>query len=294
MQFKGFKQVLKSTYNATTTANKKGYMWFVRESSGSTEGEIYLGTRKYSGGGSLSNIVVPITYTELKTLVNSSNLVPGVKYRITDYNCTVSSSGVTSANHQFDVMVEALSSSELSCEAKAIKHQGDTYFTNNLLEQWKIKYAIINTSLFNWIDVTNNKGVIYYLEDEYGNSAPYDFKNILFNGKYTFNTETNTDGSIDGTHCLCKIGENFAKINGSINQTLPFNIIEGESMNCIIESGVKNVTLVKETGETGVQQNVTIHRGVNGTSSEQKVINIPLNSEYPIDVYNKDAIMLCI
>jgi hypothetical protein len=25
-----------------------------------------------------------------------------------------------------------------------------------------------------------SKGVIYYLEDEYGNSAPYDFKSIMF------------------------------------------------------------------------------------------------------------------
>jgi hypothetical protein len=25
-----------------------------------------------------------------------------------------------------------------------------------------------------------SKGVIYYLEDEYGNNAPYDFKSIIF------------------------------------------------------------------------------------------------------------------
>ena len=37
-------------------------------------------------------------------------------------------------------------------------------------------------------------GVIYYLKDEFGNEASYDFKNIKYNGIYTFDYE------IDGTH----------------------------------------------------------------------------------------------
>ena len=31
-----------------------------------------------------------------------------------------------------------------------------------------------------------SRGIIYYMQDEFGNEAPYDFKNILINSKYTF------------------------------------------------------------------------------------------------------------
>lgn len=43
--FKGFKQVLKADFNET--AEKVGYLWFVRESAESTDGEIYFGSRLY-------------------------------------------------------------------------------------------------------------------------------------------------------------------------------------------------------------------------------------------------------
>lgn len=43
--FKGFKQVLKSDFE--NESNKVGYLWFVRESAESVEGEIYFGSRLY-------------------------------------------------------------------------------------------------------------------------------------------------------------------------------------------------------------------------------------------------------
>lgn len=48
--FKGFKQVSLATYNATSDAEKKNYMWLVRELSGETvlSSAIYFGTRKYA------------------------------------------------------------------------------------------------------------------------------------------------------------------------------------------------------------------------------------------------------
>ena len=53
---------------------------------------------------------------------------------------------------------------------------------------------------------TCSKGIIYRMIDEFGNDCPYDFKNITFfkeNGQvdywlYTFNSNTNTDNSMDG------------------------------------------------------------------------------------------------
>ena len=55
------------------------------------------------------------------------------------------------------------------------------YFDNNDLNAWEIKYCLDNdTSRFAWADPDNGKGVIYYMKDEYGNEAPYDFKNIMY------------------------------------------------------------------------------------------------------------------
>lgn len=47
-QFKGIKQVLFETYsNAVKAKTAAGYLWFVRQSSGDTNGDIYFGTRHY-------------------------------------------------------------------------------------------------------------------------------------------------------------------------------------------------------------------------------------------------------
>lgn len=45
--FKGFKQVFKSEFEALPNKNKVGYLWFVRENIDSEMGEIYFGSRLY-------------------------------------------------------------------------------------------------------------------------------------------------------------------------------------------------------------------------------------------------------
>lgn len=48
------------------------------------------------------------------------------------------------------------------------------------LSVWKLKYCLDNdTDKFAWAD-TNGKGVIYEMTDEFNNTLPYDFKNIMF------------------------------------------------------------------------------------------------------------------
>ena len=52
------------------------------------------------------------------------------------------------------------------------------------MNAWELKYCLDNDKeLFNWAD-TNGKGVIYYMRDEFGNEAPYDFKNAKFQRRY--------------------------------------------------------------------------------------------------------------
>ena len=142
------------------------------------------------GGGNL----VEITYSEIKALANGSQLIPGCLYRITDYVTKINGvydlsavAGQTayapyckSAEHAFDLIVTAIDESTLDEHAVATQHEGDTYFANNDLEAWDIKYTIENDpTKYMWADATNGKGVIFHMRDEYGNEAGYDFKNLL-------------------------------------------------------------------------------------------------------------------
>lgn len=81
-----------------------------------------------------------------------------------------------------------------------------SYFNNCNLNAWELKYCLANdTNRFDWAN-SSGKGVIYYMKDEFDNEAPYDFKNILINGKYTFNYQingANYDGSVKyGNRCF--------------------------------------------------------------------------------------------
>ena len=146
-----------------------------------------------------------ITYSELKTLRDESKLIPGMKYRITDYNTTTSQENTSSAGHQFDVIVTALDNKTLSEEASACLHDGDTYFSsaNAKLEAWKLWYCLDNdTDRFAWADTENGKGVIYRMIDEGRNDLPYDFKNIMFR-RYKLNAPE----SVDSDPVLAKMSE---------------------------------------------------------------------------------------
>lgn len=130
------------------------------------------------------------TYTELKALRDNGELLEGHLYRITDYVTTTTQAETKSAGNAFDVIVLAISTHELSHNARAIQHEGDTYFDGNDLGAWELWYDLDNdTEKYEWADATNGKGVIYRMIDDKANDCPYDFKNILFyNTKYTYNT----------------------------------------------------------------------------------------------------------
>ena len=181
----------------------------------------------------ISAISKSITWSELKTLRDGSKLIPGMQYRITDYQCTTIQENTRSAGHVFDIIVTADSESTLNEAARAIKHEGDTYFANNDLSAWKIWYCLDNDATrFGWADSTNGKGVIYRMIDEWNNDIPYDFKNIQFKHPndtttyphyyYTFasdNVENNTDFSLDiANNCYSNtimeyINENIRSLN---------------------------------------------------------------------------------
>lgn len=265
-----------------------------------------------SGGGGGGGGLIATTWANLVELRDNAELVKGAYYRITDYNFVTTKLGIQSGNHQFDIVVLAISESMLSESAYAVKHAGDHYFEREVTEggiewlytlyvdeygenygdepmdhqddmhssdefcdsgvlthpntgddvpvlyktdtgeydiddpdyedayfyegtydldgdeydmwskyeqedgkwvfkmqyaltpivvedgelivspipstktvpvnmnAWELKYCLDNDKdLFDWAE-TGGKGVIYYMKDEFGNEAPYDFKNVMF------------------------------------------------------------------------------------------------------------------
>lgn len=139
-----------------------------------------------------------VTYAELKALRDDGELVPGRLYRITDYVTTLPEkvndfTGEVmerSAGHAYDLVVVALSGSVLSENALAMLHDGDEYFAGANLAAWQLKYCLDNdTERFRWLASANGKGVVYWMKDEWGNEASFDFKNIQFK-RYTVKTRS--------------------------------------------------------------------------------------------------------
>ena len=134
--------------------------------------------------------LIEITYEDLVLLKRSRKLEPGRQYRITNYVTRVKGEQIyTSKEYPFDIIVIADNVNTLNENARVIQHINDTHFSNNNLKAWIIKYSIDNnSSKYDWAS-SNGKGVIYYMKDEFGNEAGYDFKNIVFNDIFTFNYE---------------------------------------------------------------------------------------------------------
>lgn len=133
-----------------------------------------------SPSGSVEN-TIKITYDELKELRNAQGLKPGTYYRITDYSFTTTDTNrLKSAEHTFDIIVLAIDESTLSENAHAALHEGDTYFKNNDLNAWELKYSIDNKSRFNWVreDVEEKPKRIYgntcgTIEEIYDNTTEF-------------------------------------------------------------------------------------------------------------------------
>ena len=182
--------------------------------------------------------ITEITWSSLKSLRDNGNLIPGMQYRIIDYTCTTTQANTRSAGHVFDIIVTADSTNALNEVARAVKHEGDTYFSSVNspcdLNAWKIWYCLDNdTTRFAWADSTNGKGVIYRMIDEHNNDCPYDFKNIQFKDPkdtttypdyyYTFDSGDGSDYSVNSST--------------NSNKILPYTNAGKQILNCIIFMG---------------------------------------------------------
>lgn len=160
--------------------------------------------------------MINILWEDLKNLRDSALLIPGQQYRIIDYVATTLDPESRSANHPFDIIVTADDNKTLNENARAICHEGDTYFSKCKLESWKLKYCIDNdTTRWNWaqtegmysnIDMMADWGLLYNsicLESD--NDTQYQGYPYLFFDKeenikiytQTLNSDVPTEGLID-------------------------------------------------------------------------------------------------
>ncbi len=105
----------------------------------------------FRGKDGVGTTIIPISHTLLIGLRDAGELTKGAFYRITDYECTTTQANTRSANHPFDIIIQALDERTLSENASAIQHEGDIYFADAKLEAWQLMYAIDNDpSRFSW------------------------------------------------------------------------------------------------------------------------------------------------
>lgn len=168
----------------------------------------------YFGTVDPNSRMIQVTYESLDKLIKEKSLRRGFLYRIQNYQATLSDEASVNFTTRipviesgsktsmgFDIIVMAISENVLNENAIAVMSEDEYYFEDCNLSAWKLKYSFKNDKeRFSWAS-ENGFGVIYYMEDEYGNSAGYDFKNILnkFDGNtyFTFNGIDSNNNDLD-------------------------------------------------------------------------------------------------
>ena len=232
-----------------------------------------------------------IDYASLKSLRDNSKLIPGMQYRITDYHTTTIQEDTKSAGHQFDIIVTADSNNKLNEVARAIQHDGDTYFSKSKLEAWKIWYRLDNdTTHFAWADATNGKGVIYRMIDEWNNDCPYDFKNIQFK-RYKITKANQSD--LVGTYLGLDESRNPESINVDNNDSKMFYTFSYlgalQELTEYEEKVLEDASIIGNTLESDINSpygvlNNSIKPVINASSDGSDIIDI--NSTETIQILN--------
>ena len=118
--------------------------------------------------------MIEITYADLKNLRDTNQLIPGMQYRIIDYETSVSIGDQMSAKHPFDLIVTADSTNTINCKAKAVHSVRDTsgYFTNSDLSKWDIWYTLdmskyTDKIIYDWTWFKEEQSGIYIGDQQY-------------------------------------------------------------------------------------------------------------------------------
>lgn len=107
------------------------------------------------------------TYEKLVTMCHAGQLVRGTDYKFA-FKTIYRSGGVNKeADTEYTIIAHAISENKISSDVKIYEHP-----------DWEVKYTMEDSDTrLDW-SREDDMGQIYYLKDERGNSAGFDFKNI--------------------------------------------------------------------------------------------------------------------
>ena len=147
--------------------------------------------------------LIEVTYAELKSMRDNSELMPGAKYRIIDYDTIIT--GYNVANHSFDIIVEALRENLLSelCRVCTTKRDiGDR-----------------TGEAFNWGSVAN------WTNDNANNSDP--FTGVKNNPNFYKNLSTTHQNIFHQLGTRAKAGNSTCAVKVTLTYT------SGEDVDCM-------------------------------------------------------------
>ena len=110
--------------------------------------------------GIQSSPMISITHAELKALRDSGQLVAGMNYRITDYECTTDQPQTRSAHHNFDIIVTADAPNRLSEHARACFHGDSVGLYSESMGLWFYRYPSADG------DYNNERYFAFYNQEE--------------------------------------------------------------------------------------------------------------------------------
>lgn len=123
-----------------------------------------------------------VTYSELKRLRDTSQLTPGMQYRITDYDCTTTQANTKSALHRFDIIVTADNENTLNENARACVNDEDTsYFREKELHADWMSPDLTPEDVTFYYNLQSDDS-IHYGENEIHSSAKVITELTTFNG----------------------------------------------------------------------------------------------------------------
>lgn len=108
---------------------------------------------------------IEVKYAEILEMRNNGKLIPGVNYRITDYDCVTFQRDTKSAHNQFDIIVTADDERTLNENARAINHKYEVEGERNV-SYVSMKYGSSHQIYFTSHNGENCVGLLFAQDDE--------------------------------------------------------------------------------------------------------------------------------
>lgn len=224
----------------------------------------------YTGDQSDLGTVSEVTYEAFNNTRLTNSLIPGKKYKILDYQTIYKSNVIVANKNQTwgleinpspicPIIVTAISPFQI--DPKVILTQAGK-------ETWEVLYNPVCTTL---PDGIKTKGIITFLKDSNGNSAPFDFKSIKIRVQnsplgqitdlYTFSDTSS--GSLIDSSTLSNTKNNIIISSEPTNVFIgdTYNNIVYDSGNNVFEKGMHDTVLYWGTTNNIVQEPVRYASG---------------------------------